>query len=113
MKENYIAHEIVRKSSLINTSRLDQIYEGIKIINRKLFLHYGDMTDRVLLSNIKKNIVNFKENLIFRNSVLRGTYKKTPVSRKMFPLSWKLKIKLQEGLHIASKDFAKNFSQIY
>ena len=38
IKENYIVHGIVRKSSLINTSRLDHICEGIEITNRKLFL---------------------------------------------------------------------------
>ena len=71
------------------------------------------MTDRVLLSNIIKNIVGFKGNLIFRDSVLRSTNKKTLDSRKMFLLSWKLKIKLQESLHIAYKYFIKNFSKIY
>ena len=38
LETGYEVHGIVRRSSLINTDRIDQIYDDIK-------LHYGDMTD--------------------------------------------------------------------
>jgi len=38
LSKGYDVHGIVRRSSLINTHRIDPIYEKIK-------LHYGDMTD--------------------------------------------------------------------
>ena len=38
LHKGYKVHGIVRRSSLINTHRIDAIYERIK-------LHYGDMTD--------------------------------------------------------------------
>ena len=38
LSKGYEVHGIVRRSSLINTHRIDPIYEKIK-------LHYGDMTD--------------------------------------------------------------------
>ena len=48
LEKNYEVHGIVRRSSLINTHRIDHIYE-------KLNLHYGDLTDATnLISVIKK-----------------------------------------------------------
>ena len=38
LSKGYDVHGIVRRSSLINTHRIDPIYSKIK-------LHYGDMTD--------------------------------------------------------------------
>ena len=38
LKKGYEVHGIVRRSSLINTHRIDHIYE-------RLHLHYGDLTD--------------------------------------------------------------------
>ena len=46
----YEVHGIVRRSSLINTHRIDHIYEQIH-------LHYGDLTDATnLIGVIKKEI---------------------------------------------------------
>ena len=48
LKKNYEVHGIVRRSSLINTHRIDHIYE-------KINLHYGDLTDvNSLIGVIKK-----------------------------------------------------------
>ena len=44
LKKNYIVHGIKRRSSLINTQRIDHIYENDKYKN-KFFLHYGDIID--------------------------------------------------------------------
>ena len=40
LKKGYEVHGIVRRASLINTHRIDHIYEKLK-------LHYGDLTDAV------------------------------------------------------------------
>ena len=48
LEKDYEVHGIVRRSSLINTHRIDQIYP-------QLHLHYGDLTDATnLISVIKK-----------------------------------------------------------
>lgn len=41
----YEVHGIKRRSSLFNTDRIDHLYQDPHNPNRKLFLHYGDMTD--------------------------------------------------------------------
>ena len=38
LEKGYEVHGIVRRSSLINTHRIDHLYQNIK-------LHYGDLTD--------------------------------------------------------------------
>ena len=43
--KGYIVHGIKRRSSSLNTSRIDHLYQDPHDKNRKLFLHYGDLTD--------------------------------------------------------------------
>ncbi len=45
LKKNYVVHGLVRKSSSINTKRIDHIYQGPFEKNKKLFLHYSDLSD--------------------------------------------------------------------
>jgi GDPmannose 4,6-dehydratase len=52
LKKNYIVHGLKRRSSSINTQRLDDIYEEPIKKNRSFFLHYGDMTDSLSLLRI-------------------------------------------------------------
>ncbi len=41
----YIVHGIKRRSSSLNTQRVDHLYEDPHEKNTRFFLHYGDMTD--------------------------------------------------------------------
>ncbi len=45
LEKGYIVHGIKRRSSLINTERIDHIYQDPHIQNQNLILHYGDLTD--------------------------------------------------------------------
>ena len=54
LTKDYIIHGIVRRSSSINTSRIDHLYE--KYINDRLFLHYGDLSDTSCLERIINTI---------------------------------------------------------
>ena len=49
LTKGYKVHGIVRRSSLINTHRIDHIYEKIK-------LHYGDLTDPVNIMGILREV---------------------------------------------------------
>ena len=49
LEKGYEVHGIVRRASLINTHRIDHIYEKIK-------LHYGDLTDAMSITNLIKDI---------------------------------------------------------
>ena len=56
IKKKYIVHGIVRRSSSFNTGRIDHLYNDKSIINTKLFLHYGDLTDSSNLNSLVKTI---------------------------------------------------------
>jgi GDPmannose 4,6-dehydratase len=45
LDKGYEVHGLVRRSSTINTGRLDPIYEGPEIQDRHFELHYGDLSD--------------------------------------------------------------------
>lgn len=45
LSKGYEVHGIVRRSSTINTHRIDHLYQAPQSIGRKLILHYGDLTD--------------------------------------------------------------------
>ena len=57
LKKNYIVHGIKRRSSTINTERIDHLYSEPQKKNKRLIIHYGDLTDSLnilrLLSIIK------------------------------------------------------------
>ncbi|THB66151.1 MAG: GDP-mannose 4,6-dehydratase [Gammaproteobacteria bacterium] len=52
LDKGYEVHGIKRRSSSFNTERIDHIYQGIHEKNKKLYLHYGDLTDSSNLTRI-------------------------------------------------------------
>ena len=52
LKKGYIVHGLKRRSSMINTDRIDHLYEEPHVKDRNLFLHYGDLTDSMNLTRI-------------------------------------------------------------
>lgn len=52
IKKNYIVHGLLRRASIIKTDRINHLFNDKKIINKKLFLHYGDMTDDLSIYDI-------------------------------------------------------------
>jgi GDPmannose 4,6-dehydratase len=52
LHKGYEVHGIKRRASLINTQRIDHLYEDPHVPNRQLKLHYGDMTDSLSLLRI-------------------------------------------------------------
>jgi GDPmannose 4,6-dehydratase len=57
IKKNYIVHGVKRRSSSLNTSRIDHLYKD-RHENKKInfFLHYGDITDTLSVSSLIKKI---------------------------------------------------------
>ena len=45
LEKGYEVHGIKRRSSLINTQRIDDIYQDPHEKKLRLILHYGDLTD--------------------------------------------------------------------
>ena len=56
LEKGYEVHGIIRRSSSINTWRIDHLYKQPGILDKKLFLHYGDVTDTVSITGLIKRI---------------------------------------------------------
>ena len=56
LKKNYIVHGIIRRSSSINTQRINHIYQDPFVKKKNFFLHYGDLTDGIKILDLIKSI---------------------------------------------------------
>ena len=56
LKKDYEVHGIKRRTSLINTERIDHLYEEPHKKNRKFILHHGDLTDSTSLIRIIQQV---------------------------------------------------------
>ena len=59
LKKGYEVHGIKRRTSLINTQRIDEFFNDKNLLNKKFTLYHGDMTDSssliAILNKIKPN----------------------------------------------------------
>lgn len=62
LEKGYEVHGIIRRHSSISTDRIDYLFEDPAIGNKKLFLHYGDLTDS---SNINRLIEKIRPDEIY------------------------------------------------
>jgi len=56
LEKGYEVHGMIRRSSSFNTGRIDHLYNDSVILNKKLFLHYGDLTDSSNLNRLLEKI---------------------------------------------------------
>ena len=56
INKGYIVHGVIRRSSSINTKRVDHIYQDPHKSNRNFILHYGDVTDSTSVSKIISSV---------------------------------------------------------
>jgi GDPmannose 4,6-dehydratase len=56
LSKGYIVHGIKRRSSLINTDRVDHLYQDPHEANVRFFMYYGDLTDATNLIRIVQEV---------------------------------------------------------
>jgi GDPmannose 4,6-dehydratase len=56
LNKGYQVHGIKRRSSSLNTERIDHIYQDPHVENKNFTLHYGDLTDSSNLTRIIKEV---------------------------------------------------------
>ena len=56
IKKGYIVHGVKRRSSSLNSFRIDDIYSDPLIKKNRFYLHYGDITDSISVYNLINNI---------------------------------------------------------
>ncbi|MCX8473538.1 MAG: GDP-mannose 4,6-dehydratase [Sediminibacterium sp.] len=55
LKKGYEVHGLRRRTSILNTQRIDKYFSNDNLYNHQFFLHYGDLTDSSNLTNIIKD----------------------------------------------------------
>ncbi len=56
LSKGYEVHGLIRRSSSFNTERLDTIYQDPHIEDRRLILHYGDLSDASVVNRIMREV---------------------------------------------------------
>lgn len=56
IQKGYIVHGLKRRSSSLNTERIDHLYQDPHVNHRNFHLHYGDLTDASNLIRIIKQV---------------------------------------------------------
>lgn len=56
LSKGYEVHGVVRRTSNFNTQRIDHIYQDPHVNHQNLHLHYGDLTDTSVVSNLIENV---------------------------------------------------------
>lgn len=56
LKKGYTVHGLKRRSSLLNTDRIDHLYQEPHVDNQNFILNYGDMTDSTNLIRLIQEI---------------------------------------------------------
>jgi GDPmannose 4,6-dehydratase len=56
LEKGYEVHGIIRRASMSNTDRIDHLLDAPHVAGKKLFLHYGDMTDSSSLMRIIQEV---------------------------------------------------------
>ena len=56
LEKGYEVHGIIRRSSSFNTGRIDHLYNDPEIQGKRMFLHYGDVTDTSNLNRLLEKI---------------------------------------------------------
>jgi GDPmannose 4,6-dehydratase len=56
LAKGYEVHGIKRRSSLFNTERIDHLYQDPHVENRKMILHYGDLSDASNLIRVLQQV---------------------------------------------------------
>ncbi len=56
LNKGYVVHGIKRRTSLLNTDRIDHLYQDPHESDRRLILHHGDLTDSSSLTRIIQQV---------------------------------------------------------
>ena len=56
LNKDYEVHGIKRRTSLINTDRIDHLYQDPHVAERRFHLHYGDLTDSSSLLRVIQQV---------------------------------------------------------
>lgn len=57
LEKGYDVHGVVRRTSTLERSRLEHLYQDPEIYNRRLFLHYGELSDPTTMRRVLNKVI--------------------------------------------------------
>src|SRR5438093_1049898 len=111
LEKGYLVHGVKRRASLFNTQRIDHLYQDPHEPERRLFLHYGDMTDsasliRIIQQTQPDGLYACNGILFNHESPIRG---ETFVTRKITRGLARIKVGLQSCLYLGNLDARRDW----
>ncbi len=104
----YEVHGIKRRSSLFNTERIDHLYQEPHNPNKKLFLHYGDMTDS---ANLIKLVSDIRPDEIYNLAAQSHVHVSFEMPEYTANSDWIGTLRLLEAIRIAGLEKTTKFYQ--
>src|SRR5678815_2712840 len=57
LEKGYEVHGVVRRTSTLERSRLEHLYRDPEIYNRRVFLHYGELSDPTTMRRVLNKVL--------------------------------------------------------
>ncbi len=104
----YEVHGLKRRASLFNTDRIDHLYEWPEIKDRKLILHYSDMTDS---ANLIKLISEIKPDEVYNLAAQSHVGVSFDIPEYTANCDWIWTLRLLEAIRVAGLEKTCKFYQ--
>jgi GDPmannose 4,6-dehydratase len=101
LSKGYEVHGLIRRSSSFNTARIESIYQDSHVKNAQMFLHYGDMTDGIGLSDLVKKVMPDEVYNLAAQSHVRVSFDIPVYTTQSIAIGT---LQLLEAIRIADKD---------
>jgi GDPmannose 4,6-dehydratase len=108
LSKGYEVHGIKRRSSLLNTNRIDHIYEDPHTRGRKFLLHYGDLTDSSSLIQVVQKVQPDEIYNLAAQSHVKVSFEEPEYTADANALG---ALRLLEAIHICGLDRKTRFYQ--
>ena len=113
LNKGYEVHGIKRRTSIINTSRIDSLFENNLIINKKFFLHYGDISDS---SNLIRLLNKIKPDEIYNLAAMSHVHVSFEIPEYVGNIDGLGTLRLLEAIRILKLDtkiYQASTSELY
>jgi GDPmannose 4,6-dehydratase len=108
LSKGYEVHGIKRRSSLLNTERIDHLYQDPHNLNKNFFLHYGDLTDS---ANIIKLVNDIRPDEIYNLAAQSHVQVSFEMPEYTANLNGLGTLRLLEAIRVAGLDTTTKFYQ--
>ena len=113
LAKGYEVHGLVRRTSSLDRSRLDHLYSDPEIYNKRLFLHYGELSDTTPLRRILQKVAPDEIYHLAGQSHVGLSFEIPETTCEMTALGTLRLLEMIRDLPVAPKFFHASSSEIF